>query len=370
MARPQNETCDIGAYEAPAQAILRLTKSVTPTTGVPYHGVVTYTVVLSNSGAATDAAVWLTDTLPALVDFGSWVANPGASVSNDVITWNGSLSSRQAITFTWTATHTGAYNDSVVNTAQASDAILERSAAATFTVTCANSMTVQNTLDSGAGSLRQALTEVCAGGLVDFAPGLAGQAIGLSSTLSINKNVTIDGRSLATPVTVDGNNAVRILRVTSNISATLAGLTLARGRGQPAGALLVDAGAVVTLTNATVLSNTSTSDGGGVYNYGVLNIQGSTFSGNTSSIDGGGLYNVGRLNVQGSTFAGNTANDDGGGLYNRGTLNAQGNTFTRNRSNDDGGGLYVDAGGPGGGDQHHVLRQHLRVLGRRPLHQQ
>jgi uncharacterized repeat protein (TIGR01451 family) len=346
VARPQNETCDIGAYEAPAQAILRLTKSVTPNTGVPYHGVVTYTVVLSNSGAATDAAVRLTDTLPALVDFGSWVVNPGASVSSGVITWNGSLSSRQAITFTWTATHAGAYNDSVVNTAQASDAILGRSAAATFTVACAPGVTVQNSLDSGAGSLRQALTEVCPGGLVDFAPGLAGQAIVLSSALSINKNVTIDGRSLATPVTVNGNNAVRILRVTSNISATLAGLTLARGRGQPAGALLVDAGAVVTLTNATVLSNTSTSDGGAVYNFGVLNIQGSTFSGNTSSIDGGSLYNSGRLNVQGSTFVGNTANDDGGGLYNRGTLNAQGNTFTRNRSNDDGGGLYVDTGGP------------------------
>ncbi len=123
---------------------------------------------------------------------------------------------------------------------------------------------------------------------MDFAPGLAGQTIGLTSTLSINKNVTVDGRSLATPVTVDGNNAVRIFRVTTNISATFAGLTLAHGRGQPAGALLVDTGAVVTLTGATVLSNTSTSEGGGIYNYGGLNVQGSTFTGNSSSIDGGG----------------------------------------------------------------------------------
>ena len=346
VTRPQNAACDIGAVEAPAQAILRLTKSVTPTTSVPYHGVVTYTVVLSNSGDASDAAVWLTDTLPAQVDFAAWVVNPGASVSNDEITWSGALNSQQAITFTWTATHTGAYNDSVVNTAQASDASFARSASATFTVTCATSMTVLNTLDSGAGSLRQAVIEVCAGGLVDFAPGLAGQTIGLASTVSINKNVTVDGRSLATPVTVDGNNAVRLFRVTTNISATFAGLTLAHGKGQPAGALLVDTGAVVTLTRATVLSNTSTSDGGGIYNYGGLNVQGSTFTGNSSSIDGGGVYNVGRLNLQDSTFAGNTANDDGGGLYNRGPLNAQSNTFTRNRSNDDGGGFYNDGAGP------------------------
>jgi len=173
---PQNAACDIGAYEAPAQAILRLTQSVAPTTNVPYHSVVTYTVVLSNTGATIDAAVRLTDTLPALVDFGSWVVNPGASVSNDVITWNGSLSSQQIITFTWTATHTGAYNDSVVNTVQAATPFGAQRGGY-VTVACANSMTVQNTLDSGAGSLRQALVEVCAGGLIDFAPGLAGQTI-------------------------------------------------------------------------------------------------------------------------------------------------------------------------------------------------
>ena len=346
LARPQNETCDIGAYEAPAMALLRLSKNVTPTVGVPYHGIVIYTVVLSNSGANTAAAVRLTDTLPSQVDFGAWITNTGAGVAGDVITWAGALASRQAITLTWTATHTGLYNDSVVNTALAGDGAMERSAAATFTVICAISATVQNTQDNGPGSLRQSVADVCAGGPVDFAPGLDGQTIVLTSVLSINKNVSVDGRALATPVIIDGNNAVRILRVTTNVSATLAGLTLARGRAQPGGALLVETGAVVTLTNATVLSSTSTSDGGGIYNYGTMLVLSSTFAGNSSSIDGGSFYNVGRLTLQGSTFTGNTSNDDGGGLYNRGTLNAQGNTFTRNRSNDDGGGLYVDGSGP------------------------
>ena len=346
IGRPQNETCDIGAYEAPAMAILRLSKSVTPAIGVPYHGVVSYTVVLSNSGSDAAPAVNLTDALPSQVDFRGWITNAGASVAGDLIGWTGGLASRQAITFAWTATHTGLYNDSVINTAQAGDGMVERSAAATFAVTCAISATAQNTLDNGAGSLRQALADVCAGGQVDFAPALAGQSIPLTGALILNKNVTVDGRALAAPVILDGNNNVRVVRATSNVSATLAGLTLARGRGQPGGALLVDTGAVVTLTSAAVLSSVSTTDGGGVYNYGWMTVLSSTFAGNSASIDGGSFYNSGRLTLQNSAFIANTSNDDGGGLYNRGILSAQGNTFTRNRSNDDGGGLYVDGAGP------------------------
>src|SRR5512139_3398401 len=60
---------------------LAMDKSVTPMTDAPYHGVVTYTVSLSNSGPVSDTAVFFTDTLPAAVDFGWWIDNPGASVS-------------------------------------------------------------------------------------------------------------------------------------------------------------------------------------------------------------------------------------------------------------------------------------------------
>ena len=56
---------------------------------------------------------------------------------------------------------------------------------------------------------------------------------------------------------------------------------------------LTDNYGIVTLTNATVLSNTSTSDGGGVYNYGTMLALSSTFAGNSAhGFDGGGIYNV------------------------------------------------------------------------------
>ncbi|MCS7227244.1 MAG: hypothetical protein NZ821_09670, partial [Gloeomargarita sp. SKYB31] len=73
------------------------TKSVTPQTDVPYHGTVTYTIVLRNSRAVNDTVLF-TDTLPAEVDFGQWIERPeGATVDNDVITWSGTITAGTAV---------------------------------------------------------------------------------------------------------------------------------------------------------------------------------------------------------------------------------------------------------------------------------
>ena len=51
-----------------------------PTTEIPYGGVVTYTVLLSNTGSVTDPQVLMNGTLPTGVSFGQWVSNPGVTV--------------------------------------------------------------------------------------------------------------------------------------------------------------------------------------------------------------------------------------------------------------------------------------------------
>jgi uncharacterized repeat protein (TIGR01451 family) len=113
---------------------LTLAKSVMPATAVPYHGVATYTLILNNSGVLSDTAVFLTDTLPAAVDFGWWIDNPGASVSGDEITWHGTVTDSTVLTFTFAVTHTGSYADIVVNTAAFSGTTQAGQATATFTV--------------------------------------------------------------------------------------------------------------------------------------------------------------------------------------------------------------------------------------------
>ncbi len=134
VARPQGATCDVGAYEA--QPTLSIGKTATPTTDVAYHGTVTYTVVLSNSGAGHGSGTVLTDTLPVEVDFASWVIQPAnANQANDQITWGGTVTASTAITFAFVVTHTGDYGDVVTNTAEYRyTPIISGSAEATFTV--------------------------------------------------------------------------------------------------------------------------------------------------------------------------------------------------------------------------------------------
>jgi uncharacterized repeat protein (TIGR01451 family)/CSLREA domain-containing protein len=129
-------TCDVGAYEV---VPLSISKTVTPTTDVVYHGIVTYTVVLSNSDLVDATDVLLTDTLPAQVDFASWIKQPnGATESDDEITWNGHVAVNNVVTFTFVVTHTGDYGDIVTNTAEYSHTIGSGSADATFIVESMN----------------------------------------------------------------------------------------------------------------------------------------------------------------------------------------------------------------------------------------
>jgi len=123
--------CDVGAYEA---VPLSIRKTVTPTDAA-YHGVVTYTVLLSNGDLVDRTDVSLTDTLPSQVDFSSWAIQPsGTDESGDEITWGGRVLAQDVITFAFIVTHTGDYGDVVTNTAEYRHAIGSGSASATFTV--------------------------------------------------------------------------------------------------------------------------------------------------------------------------------------------------------------------------------------------
>jgi trimeric autotransporter adhesin len=94
--------------------------------------------------------------------------------------------------------------------------------AATYTVT--------NTLDSGTGSLRDALTTVNAGAGGDTIvfSGVTG-TITLSSSLGIGKSVTINGPG-ANLLTISGNDTVRVFNDTAvGTTVTISGLTIAHG---------------------------------------------------------------------------------------------------------------------------------------------
>ncbi len=122
------------SFSAPTAA-LTITKTAESSSNVTFHGTVTYTVLLSNSGAISDTGVLLTDTLPAEVDFGQWLEQPADAVElNDEITWSGTVTAGHVITFSFVVNHVGDYGDLVTNTAIFSGTTSAGTAEAAFAV--------------------------------------------------------------------------------------------------------------------------------------------------------------------------------------------------------------------------------------------
>jgi hypothetical protein len=85
--------------------------------------------------------------------------------------------------------------------------------------------TVTNTADDGLGSLRDAIATSAPGDTIDF--GVTG-TITLSSTLSIDKDLTISGPGAAT-LSVSGHNSVVVFTTASGTKVTISGLTVSGG---------------------------------------------------------------------------------------------------------------------------------------------
>ena len=193
--------------------------------------------------------------------------------------------------------------------------------------TQAATITVINTNDSGAGSLRQALADTNDGDTIDFA--VTGTITLTTDELLVDKSITISGPG-SDNLTVDGNHASRVFHVSSGVTATVAGLSITNGGEVPgAGGGIYNDHSTLAIDHCTVSGNHG-SVGGGVYNDGysgtaTLTVTNSTFSGNSAGyLDygwGGAIYNDGSLGsatltLNNSTFSGNSAGYHGGGIYN------------------------------------------------------
>lgn len=198
----------------------------------------------------------------------------------------------------------------------------------------AATITVTNTNDSGAGSLRQALIDAASGDTINITA--TGTILLTSGALTVTKPLTITGPG-AGLLTVDGNNAGRVINASADLS--LSGLTLQNGNASSGNGGGIYAGGALTLTNVNVLSNTVTSNlnnGGGVYVAGAATLSGGRFENNSAANYGGGLQTNSTLALTGTQFISNTAVGGGGGLS---CWNSEGNSrvvnalFARNSTN-------------------------------------
>jgi predicted outer membrane repeat protein len=209
----------------------------------------------------------------------------------------------------------------------------------------AATLTVNTTADSGAGSLRQALTNAVAGDTITFTTAGTIQLLSNLPTISIT-NLTINGNG----ATVQGGADIRIFTIDTGASVTINDLTMTGGDCSGGGCSTIgfNGGGIynngtLTLTRSTLSSNKA-QGGGGIFNGGTLTLIHSTVSGNSATTDGGGaIYNNGDVTLTSSTVSGNSA-DYGGAIYNGGTLVSTNSTLLNNSAHNgtfnSGGAIY------------------------------
>jgi hypothetical protein len=193
--------------------------------------------------------------------------------------------------------------------------------------------TVENTNDSGPGSLRAALACAMDGDTID-ASSVTGTITLTSGQLLVSNSVTIVGPGPASLV-VNGNfpdTTNRVFYITNAVTAVISGLTISNGFPmastfpEDSGGGIFNDHSHLTLSNCIVTRNSTRNAAGGIFNDGTshgsatLTVIGSTISRNSFSSVGGGIYNDGgsghaTLTVDHSTINGNFGGAGGGGIF-------------------------------------------------------
>ncbi len=218
---------------------------------------------------------------------------------------------------------------------------------------------VQNTNDSGAGSLRQVIADAPAGSTVTFVQTVfnVARTITLASEIQLTKSLTINGPG-AHLLTISGNNNNRVLRVQGgDLNVTLNDLTISNGNvnGSIGGGILSNG--ALTMNRCVIANNKATTSGGGIHlQAGATGVfTACTFSGNTSA-SGGALYLEGTgnnliLTLTNCTISGNTGTATGGALFytaaSGNNMAAITNCTIANNESADGGGIFIRASANG-----------------------
>ncbi len=301
LSRPQGSLCDIGAYEFQYSQLTLVMGKGGSSVAVSPLGISCGTDCNSYSSNTT---ITLTATPTTGYTFSGWT---GTNCANTL-----TLSTDTTCTANFTLIPTP---PPVVTTDPPPVVTTDSPPPTSEPVVCANQLTVTSTADNNAGSLREAIANLCPDGTIT----IKASPIELTSgELLITKNLTM--------TTDQGNKIIqrsntaplfRIFRILSMATVNFNHLTLTQG-------------------------NADTENGGSIMNSGDLTLEDCIITANVAN-EGGGIYNDGTLRLIRSTMLANSANNSGGGLsLARGTGTVANTTFSGNSATQ-GGGLYVNS---------------------------
>ena len=233
-------------------------------------------------------------------------------------------------------------------------------------------LTVTTNADSGAGSLRNAISSATSGDTITFN---AGMTVTLSSgQLTLNKNLTIDGDlddNGTADVTIDADHNSRVFSMTAG-TVTLDGLVITKGLvygnggaynnlpgGDALGAGISVTGGTLTVTNSSITGNKAAggggNGGGSGYGYGGGGAggfggkgggNGGAYDGGTAGTSGGagsggngGFYSFVAQAGKGGSASGGAGGSTTGGFSSGGTGGTAGSAGTG----------FIGGGGAGAG---------------------
>ena len=161
---------------------------------------------------------------------------------------------------------------------------------------------------------------------------LANQFPGCAITFDPNVFTT------ATTITPAALLSLKQKALSTSITGPTAGLTISGGTTH--GVFQVSPGVTASISELTITQGSSSGDGGGILNDGVLTISDSTLTANTSASSGGAVSTEGagaQLTVIDCTIVGNDAHHSGGGLEARSNVTLIADTLTGNTAAVNGG---------------------------------
>ncbi|MFT6809974.1 MAG: putative outer membrane repeat protein [Saprospiraceae bacterium] len=236
----------------------------------------------------------------------------------------------------------------------------------------AASIVVSDIGDTGANTLRDAISTAQSGDTIRFDSEINGDTIKLTSgQLTLDKDIYIYGNDTSNTI-IDGQQNGRVFEISEGITVLIYGVKIQNGSAagfvtpdDSGGGILNRGVLTLELTKVsmniasnvgggincteqgtlrcinTEISKNSANEGAGVYNnYGSLNFTNSLISGNIATGNGGGILNNASAVLFNCNISGNTAYD-GGGLYNQfGEATIAETTVTGNTASNGGGGIY------------------------------
>jgi predicted outer membrane repeat protein len=108
----------------------------------------------------------------------------------------------------------------------------------------------------------------------------------------------------------------------------------------PSGGRIVNVFGTLSLSDCTIMGNSTPGSGGGVENYDTMTLTNVVIANNSADSDGGGIYNAGTMTLTNVVVSQNTSGGTGGGIQNNGgTMFMSNVTVTGNLAGTGGGGI-------------------------------